>query len=182
MSKIIVPRANDREKAVFDKFNITLIDSISEREFEHVIIEFLNTHNVLHLATCRNSEPRSTPLEYFNNGLTVHIVSEGGGKFANLKVNPKTSYSIAEPYDPEKDFFSATGLQVWGIASMFRKNDDLKKYEDIRRYSRDADGLKKQGIDQLASAVNMNVITVEPLKLRYLDLKKGFRNVMWERD
>ena len=41
MSKIIVPRANDREKAVFDKFNITLIDSISEREFEQVIIEFV---------------------------------------------------------------------------------------------------------------------------------------------
>ena len=136
MTKIMVPRANEQEKAAFEKFKIKLIDSIDEKDFEEVIIEYLNQHNVLHLATCKDNEPRSTPLEYFNNDLTVYIFSEGGGKFANLKVNPRVSYSISDPYEPAEDFFGASGLQVWGTASTFKKNDNLKKYEEINKHSR----------------------------------------------
>jgi general stress protein 26 len=182
MAKIIVPHSNEREKEMFEKLNITLIESISEKELEKVLIEYLNQHNVLHLATCRDNEPRSTPLEYFNNGLTVYISSEGGGKFANLKANPKVSYSISDPYKPAEDFFGASGVQVWGIASTFKKNDDLKRYEEIHKYSRNTEALKKQGLAEAASKFNFNIITIEPLKIRYLNLRKGFRNVMWERE
>ena len=182
MTKVIVPHANKREKVLFDKLKIQLIDSISEKEVEKVIAEYLNQHNVLHLATGRDNELRSTPLEYFNNGLTVYIFSEGGGKFANLKVNPKVSYSISDPYEPAEDFFGASGLQAWGIAHTFKKNEDIKKYEEIHQYSRNQDALKNQGLEQLASNINFNVITIEPLKFRYLNLRKGFRNVTWDRE
>ena len=181
MARVVLPHANEREKEVFKKFNITLVDSISEREFEKEIASYLNQHNVLHLATCRDNEPRSTPLEYFSNGMTVYIFSEGGGKFANLRENAKVSYSIADPYEPAENFFGAVGLQVWGIASTFKKNDDPKRYEGIRQYSRNAEVLKKQGLEQMAQAVNFNVITIEPLKIRYLNLMKGYRNVLWEK-
>jgi hypothetical protein len=181
MGKIIVPRSNEQEKALFEKFNITLIDAIDEKKFQEVIIEYLNQHNVLHLATCRDNEPRSTPLEYFNNGLTVYIMSEGGGKFANLKVNPKVSYSISDPYEPAEDFFGFTGLQVWGNVTTFKKNDDSKRFDDILKYTRNLDGLKKQGVDPIASGFNFNVITIEPLKVRYLNPKKGYRNISWEK-
>ena len=182
MARLLVPRANERQRALFKRFNITLIESISEQEFEAAVIEYLNNHNVLHLATGRANEVRSTPLEYCNNGLTVYISSEGGGKFANLKVNPNVSYSISDPYEPENDFFGAVGLQVWGIASTFKKNDHPEKYEEIRRYRRHGDALKKQGIDELARETNFNVITIEPTKIRYLNLKEGFRNIKWERE
>ncbi len=181
MAIIVVPHANKREKAIFEKFNVNFIDSIDEKGLKEEITTYLNQHNVLHLATCRDDEPRSTPLEYFNNGLTVYIFSEGGGKFANLKVNSRVSYSISDPYDPADDFFSATGLQVWGIASTFKKNDDPAKCEEIRKYSRNAEAMKKQGLDELATRINFNVITIEPLKIRYLNLRKGFRNVTWEK-
>ncbi len=182
MAKLVVPRSNEREKAVFGKFGLTLRESISEEEFEKEIISYLNQHNVLHLATCRDNEVRSTPLEYYNNGLTVYIASEGGGKFANLKVNPRVSYSICDPYHPQEDFFGAVGLQVWGTASFFKKNDDLERFEAIHKYYRNAEGLKRQGLDQLAQMANFNMITIEPYKIRYLNLRKGFRNVTWERD
>jgi hypothetical protein len=181
MAKIIVPKSNERERAMFQKLNITLRESITEEELEKAIIQYLKTHNVLHLATCRDNEPRSTPLEYFNNGLTVYVLSEGGGKFANLKVNPKISYSICDPYNPVEDMMGSIGLQVWGTASTFKKNDDLAKFEAIYKYSRNAEALKKHGIDQMASLVNFNIITIEPLKIRYLNIRKGFRNVMWEK-
>jgi len=181
MAKIIVPKSNERERAMFQKLDITLRESITEEELEKAIIQYLKTHNVLHLATCRDNEPRSTPLEYFNNGLTVYVLSEGGGKFANLKVNPKISYSLCDPYNPVEDMMGSTGLQVWGTASTFKKNDDLVKFESIYKYSRNAEALKKHGIDQMASLVNFNIITIEPLKIRYLNIRKGFRNVMWEK-
>ena len=185
MARLIVPRANERQRTLFKRFNITLIDSISEQEFEAAVIEYLNDHNVLHLATGRDNQVRSTPLEYFNNGLTVYISSEGGGKFANLKVNPNVSYSISDPYEPEKDFFGAVGLQVWGSASTFKKNDDLKRFEEIRQYSRrrpeDLNDQMRE-LQQAASSVNFNVIIIEPVKICYLNLRKGFRNVIWEKD
>ena len=99
MGKVIVPHANERERAAFASVNITLLDSISEKDFLNIISAYLSSHNVLHLATCRDNEPRCTALEYFNSGLTVYVFSEGGGKIANLKANPQVSYTINDPYD-----------------------------------------------------------------------------------
>jgi len=181
MGKIIVPGSNEQEKAAFQKFNITLIDAISEKEFEAVVVEYLDTHNVLHLATCRDDRPRCTVLEYFNKGLTVYIMSEGGGKFANLKANPNVSFTVSDPYEPAHDFWGFTGLQVWGSASSFKKNDDPDRFAEIKKYSRNAEAMKRQGMDQMFTAVNFNVITIEPAKIRYLNLKQGFRNVSWDR-
>jgi len=42
--------------------------------------------------------------------------------------------------------------------------------------------LKKYGLEEVASKINFNVIAIEPIKIRYLDLRKGFRNVMWEKE
>ncbi len=179
MPKLIIPRSNEKEKAIFEKLNIQLIESLSVEEFENTVINYLNTHNVLNLATCKNNEPRSTSLEYFNNGLIVYVLSEGGGKIANLKANSKVCYTIHDPYDTMQDYFGAIGLQVWGTASFFKKNDNPEKAADIMTYSRSAEALKKHGLEQAASTVNFNVITIEPEKIKYLDLRQGFRNVTW---
>ena len=64
MARIRVPRVKERSKARLKNFNLTLIDSIDEKELEEEIVEYLSQHNVLHLATCRNDKPRSTPLEH----------------------------------------------------------------------------------------------------------------------
>lgn len=182
MGKVIVPHANERERAEFEKVDIKLIQSITEENFLKVIVDFLNRHNVLFLSTCKDNEPRCTPLEYFNNGLTVHIFSEGGGKIANLKANASVAYGIADPYHPDQDFFGASGLQVWGTASVFKKNDNPERFNKIRTYARYTEALKKQGLEQAANFVNFNVITIEPAKIRYLNYRKGFRNVIWKKE
>jgi len=182
MVKIVVPGSNEKEKAIFKKLNINLKESISEKEFEHEVIAYLNQHNVLHLATSKNDIPRSTPLEYFNNGLIVYVLSMGGDKFANLMANPKVCFSISDPYEPAEDFFGAVGVQVWGNALIFKKNDDKDRFEQINKYSRNVEVLKKHGLDQMATQFNFNVIAIEPLRIRYLNMRKGFRNVSWEKD
>jgi hypothetical protein len=182
MGKVIVPHANERERAAFASVNITLLDSISEKDFLNIISAYLSSHNVLHLATCRDNEPRCTALEYFNSGLTVYVFSEGGGKIANLKANPQVSYTINDPYAPGEDFFGAVGLQVWGAATVFKKNENPALFNAVRSHARTTEALKKQGLDKLADAVNFNVITIEPTKFRYLNYRKGFRNVIWKRE
>ncbi|MBN2108965.1 MAG: pyridoxamine 5'-phosphate oxidase family protein [Deltaproteobacteria bacterium] len=181
MPNILLPSLSQARRESFAARGIYLVESITAPEFEQVIADYLNRHNVLHLATCRNNEVRSTTLEYFNNGLTVYIVSEGGGKLANLKANPQVSYTIADPYSPEKDFFGASGLQVWGRGTVFRKNDAPEMFASINRYARTADSLEQQDLKAKAAAVNFYVITIAPDKIIYLNYRQGYRKVKWER-
>ena len=50
--------------------------------------------NCLVLATSYGDIPRATPLEFFNEGLTLYIFGEGGGKIANIKRNPHVCAAI----------------------------------------------------------------------------------------
>ncbi len=136
MSKVIVPQPNAKELKAFDMAGIRMRTSMTEEEFIAMAVTYLSTHNVLHLATCKDNEPRCTPVEYFNNGLIVYMFCEGGGKIANMKVQEKVSYSIADPYNPGVDFFGASGMQVWGVASVFKKNEDIESFREVRKYSR----------------------------------------------
>ncbi|MFC1669232.1 pyridoxamine 5'-phosphate oxidase family protein [Spirochaetota bacterium] len=182
MGKLIIPKPNEKERIAFEGAGIKIIETLSEKEFLHMAVKYLNTHNVLHLSTCKNNEPRCTPVEYFNNGLTVYMFCEGGGKVANMKVNPKVSYAISDPYDPGSDFFGASGMQVWGTASIFKKNDDPERFRKIQGYSRYLNELDEQGLTETAEKYNFNVVSIEPVKIRRLCYREGYRNIIWNKD
>ena len=181
MPKLIIPHANRQEQAVFEKFGIHLIEAMSADAFEKVTAAYISSHNVLNLATCRDNQPRCTTLEYFNNGLTVYSMSEGGSKIVSMQKNPAVSFTINDPYYPEKDYLSASGLQVWGSATLFKKHDDPVRAQEVMKYFRNREAVSAQGLEPMVDAVNFNIITIVPHKIRYLDLRKGFRNVVWER-
>jgi hypothetical protein len=50
--------------------------------------------------------------------LTVYILSEGGGKLANLARNGKAAYSIASRINGGRGLMRVRGLQVWGRAEV----------------------------------------------------------------
>jgi hypothetical protein len=182
MGKVMIPKANQKEQAAFDHGGVTLIESLSEEAFLQMAIEYLDNHNVLHLSTCKNNEPRCTPVEYFNNGLTVHMFCEGGGKISNIKANPKVSYSIADPYNPAQDFFGASGMQVWGTATFFKKNDDPDQFKQIVKYARNMQELDDQGLGEAAESYNFNVVSIVPNKIRRLCYRQGYRGVIWKNE
>jgi hypothetical protein len=181
MGKVMIPKSNQKEKAAFAHGGVTLIESLSEEAFLQMAIEYLENHNVLHLSTCKNNEPRCTPVEYFNNGLTVHMFCEGGGKIGNIKANPKVSYSIADPYNPAQDFFGASGMQVWGTARFFKKNDDSDQFKQIVQYARNMQELDDQGLGEAAESYNFNVVSIVPYKIRRLCYRQGYRGVIWKK-
>jgi len=182
MGKVIVPQPNAKEITAFEMAGIKMRASMTEEEFIEMAVNYLSSHNVLHLATCKDNVPRCTPVEYFNNSLTVHMFCEGGGKIANIHENKKVSFSIADPYNPGSDFFGASGMQVWGIADAFKKNDNIERFREIRKYSRYLKQLEEQGLGEVADSYNFNVVTIVPYKIRRLCYREGLRNVIWKRD
>ncbi|MCX8043460.1 MAG: pyridoxamine 5'-phosphate oxidase family protein, partial [Desulfobacterota bacterium] len=104
----------------------------SKAEIKRAIIEFLNAtsgqidpkpgkkscgirhRNCLVLATCADNKPRATVLEFFNEGMTLYIFGEPGGKIGNIKRNPIVSAVVYEqPLDHSK---FQRSLQLFGTA------------------------------------------------------------------
>jgi len=82
--------------------------------------------NALVLATSAKDTPRATVLEFFNEGLTIYIFGEPGGKIANIKRNPRVSAVIYEqPLDHSK---LQTSLQIFGKASLINIRNNPKLY------------------------------------------------------
>jgi hypothetical protein len=169
-----------------------------KEEIEREIIEFLDkmsTHKgtpgkgcglahgrSLVLATCRNNHPRATTLDFFNEGLTLYIFGEPGGKIANIRANPKVSAAIYEqPLDHSK---TQKALQIWGKATLISRKNNKKLFEekiekwglyDVARVLVKGN-LKRQGVpsDQIDAQVDktvdkalsgLNFIRIEPEKI-----------------
>lgn len=166
---------------VFRQAGIKIKGFKSAAEFERVLIKFLKRNNVLHLSTTRNDLPRTTPLEYRLDGFTFYILSEGGGKFNNLKANPNVSFSIAEPYDADQDYFGARGLQAWGKAEVYSKKADPRLFERALQRMKVYETLKKLGVSELPPQFNFRVIEITPDRMTLSAVREGVYRVTWQR-
>ena len=181
MSKIKQPKAPSFVLPVFKQAGVKIKKFKSSAVFEKVLMKFLKRNNVLHLSTSRNNIPRTTPLEYRLDGFTFYILSEGGSKFNNLKVNNTVSFSIAETYHPEKDFWGAKGLQAWGKAKVYSNKTDPRRFENALKKMKVYESLKKMGQNELPPQINFRVIEITPDKMKYGNVREGVYNVTWER-
>jgi hypothetical protein len=83
--------------------------------------------NCLVLATSYKDAPRATPLEFFNEGLTIYIFGEPGGKIANIKRNKNVSAAIYEqPLDHSRQQKS---LQIFGTAEIISMRNNPKLFK-----------------------------------------------------
>jgi len=73
------------------------------------------------LGTCIDNKPRVTPIDLYNDGLTVWIAGEPGGKIANIKRNPNVCVGVYEPVNHSREQKS---LQVWGTAELVNVKND----------------------------------------------------------
>jgi hypothetical protein len=181
MPKITQPKTPSFVQASFKKSGVKIKHFTSPAAFEKVLIHFIKRNNVLHLSTCRNNITRTTPIEYRPDGFTFYMLSEGGSKFNNLKVNTTVSFSIAEPYYPDKDYWGARGLQAWGKAKVYNQKDNPRRFETALRKMRVYESLKKMGLKQLPAHFNIRVIEITPDRMKYRNVREGVYNVTWER-
>jgi len=113
------------------------------KELEEEIIAFLNEMsnkpggertkpgcNIKHgkgcaLGTCVDNEPRVTPIDFFNEGMTIWIAGQPGGKIANIMRNPKVAIGIYEPVDHSREQKS---LQAWGTAKLINLKNNPEEF------------------------------------------------------
>ena len=181
MAKLIQHKLTHAQLPLLKKEKIKLKKFTSAKAFEKVLLKFLKEQNVLHLCTCRNNQPRATPLEYRLHGLTFYILSEGGGKFNNLKVNKNVSFSIAAPYDSNKDFWGAKGLQAWGKAKVYSMKDNPRRFKDALKKIKAYETMKNAGMEELPPQFNYRFIEITLDRINYGNLKEGVYHVTWTR-
>lgn len=175
--------------------------TMTGKELEEEIIEFLNKMssrsggertkpgcNLNHgkacaLGTCVDSQPRVTPVDFFNEGITIWIAGEPGGKIANIMRNPRVSIGI---YEPVNHRIEQKSLQVWGRAELINiKNDpqEFKKRMTVFGLNEAASGViekyaqvgnipkeEKEAVLEKVSK-QLNFIKIVPEKMVLLDMK-----------
>jgi len=178
MSRLRIPKAHPFVRNLCAKAGVKLRNAMTAEEYGQEVAQFLKDHDILYLATSRDDVPRCTPLGYFTRGLTVYILSEGGGKFANLARNGKVAYSIASRVNGGRGLMRVRGLQVWGRAEVVSMRKNRKRFEEILQCTGIMESLGKRGMKGLPS-FHYRFIIVEPEKMRYLNLARGINNITW---
>ncbi len=181
MPKIKQQPLPDMIKPIYKKEGIKIKNYKTPGSFAKVLIQFIGRNQVLHLSTSKKDKPRSTPLGYMSKGLTVYILSEGGGKFNNLKENKYVSFSIAEPYYVEKDFFGYKGMQAWGKAKVYSMKQNPKQFREALKEMNIKRGNRKLEPEDLPSTFHYRIIEIAPDRIKYGNAREGVYNVTWER-
>lgn len=120
-------------KDIIDFFNATS-GRIDPRPNRHSC--GIRHRNALVLATCSGQEPRATVLEFFNEGMTIYIYGEPGGKIANLTRNPKVSAVVYE--QPLDHGAFQRSVQLFGAAELITAKDRPRLFwTKIRKWHMD---------------------------------------------
>jgi len=124
--------------------------------------------NALVLAKSAKDTPRATVLEFFNEGLTLFIFGEPGGKIANIKRNPRVSAVIYE--QPLNHSKLQKSLQIFGTASLINVRNNPKLFRSKAKKCNIAYVMKKL----LSPMTKVQNITGEVLEKVY---KKGLESL-----
>jgi len=116
----------------------------SVEEIEREIIEFLDAGSsrkgdpnigcgtqhglACALATAKDDMPRSTPVDYYSEGLNIWMVTTAGGKVDNIRANPNVSLCIYTPIGDHS--VRNRSLQVWGKAKLLTYESAPREYEE----------------------------------------------------
>ena len=75
--------------------------------------------------------PRATPLEFFNEGLTLYMFVEAGGKTANIRHNDNVCAAVYE--QPMRHDVLQKSLQIFGKAQLISAKDDEQLFKEKAR-------------------------------------------------
>ncbi len=166
---------------VLERSGLKIKNYRSAGSFERDLLKFIKRNEVLHLCTSTKDASRSTPVGYKSRGLTFYILSEGGGKFANLKKNKQVAFSIAEPFKLAEGFWGYKGLQAWGKAAVYSRKAQPELFEKAFKAMNMVVGGRKMQLKNLAPEFNHKIIAIEPNRIRYTNPTEGVYRVSWTR-
>jgi len=134
--------------------------TLSREKLKTLIVEFLKSQGLCVLATCGRGKPRATPVEYFPDGLTLYVLTEGGRKLENIQENPEVSVAISTSW---LGWERSKGVQVSGRATVGEAGSKIFR-EGVRAF-RLRPRQAKAAIPDI-----LKVIKIVPYEVEYLDL------------
>ena len=141
--------------------------SMSDKDLERMIAGFMKTQGMCVMATCSGCEPRASAVEFFPDGTTLYILTEGGKKIGNIEKNPHVSVAIHTQFT---GWDSIKGIQITGMAEVGGSGSKVFD-EGVEAYRR------RRGLKSVSVPSFMRIIKVTPVKIEYLDATlraKGF--------
>ncbi len=103
------------------------------------------------LGTSKDNIPRVTPIDFYNDGLTLWMTGDPGEKLATIRSNPNVSVGIFSPVDRSKENRS---IMLKGKASLVIKRKQEAIYMEV---------ITKLGIlDMFKKAIRSDVIEKRP--------------------
>ena len=147
------------------------------------------------LATSRNNVPRATPVDFFNDGLTIWIIGDPGKKILNIRSNNRVSVGIYHPMDRSKPNRS---LQIQGKARLVTYKDNkkvflpaVKKFGIFRTIENMADNQIEQQlllqeeraswIERTLSWFNLIRIIPDEITCLFIHPVKGMEKDVWKK-
>jgi len=145
-------------------------------QLEAHLIEFIHSHNVCTIATCKDNIPRATGLEYEAEGAALYILIGPGRKGENLKANPQISASI---HDPLHGWQTVKGLQITGQPVLLT-SADAEYPEAWTIFNRANQGKENWDVPP----PNFTILKIVPEKMELLEVAlkaQGFKvKQVWE--
>lgn len=131
----------------------------TKAEIEKEILKFLDESSskaskpgiACALGTSRDNIPRVTPIDFYNDGLTLWMTGDPGGKLENIRLNPNVSIGIYTPIDRSKENRS---IMLKGKASLVTYREQKELYMEV---------ITKLGIlDMLKQAIRSGISKKRP--------------------
>ena len=170
----------EREQMTDELFKMLKIkrQHLSRGGLEKEIVDYLSKKHPCCLATCgKDGVPRTSVVDYVNDGLTIYIFSEGGKKFKNIAENNKVSVGIGTSTQTIR---SVRGVNIEGIADVFSEETEELAYA-MKLFKPLFEDFK----EQIAGPIKfppgmMRIIRITPTKMVYYHYNKGIANAQWE--
>lgn len=170
-------KREEMTEELFKKLNIER-KHLTQEALEKEIIDYLGKKHPCSLATCgKDGVPRTSVVDYKNDGLTIFIFSEGGRKFKNIAENNKVAIGIGTSTQTIR---SVRGVNLEGIAHVFTEETEefahaMKLFKPLFE-----DFEKQIGGPVRFPPGMMRIIRVTPVRMVYYHYNKGIANAQWE--
>jgi len=131
--------------------------------------EYLNSHNVLSLATCADEQPWVAPVFYAQfEGKLLFLSAAHTRHCQNIAANSSVAGSIQEDYS---DWMQIKGIQLEGRASLI---NDSKLQSAISKYSQKFPVVGKDAPPAIANALDrISWFEISIIQLFFIDNSKG---------
>jgi len=144
-------------------------------ELKQQILEYMESHNTMTLATCRDDVPWAATVFYASDDLRLYFFSAPDSRHCqNLAANGRVAVTIQEDY---RDWRKIKGIQLEGrvaaVDSLVEKGKAMaayaRKYPDVMKvFANPASGALYQAF------LKVRFYCVAPEKFFFIDNEQGF--------